>query len=109
MAKIQLPIDVTRVIDGDTLEGDVVLRLPVKVRLLDCWAEESGTIGGELATEKLRQLAEGKTGELTVPYTIGKVLSRSLSFGRLLGRVEINNLDLSEALVAAGHATKEKQ
>lgn len=103
---LQVPIKITRIIDGDTLEGDVLVK--VHVRLLDCYCDEANTLQGELATSHLKELALGETGTLTVPYTPGKGLWQMFSFGRILGKVTVDKVDLSEAQCLAGHATREK-
>lgn len=112
-ASLAIPVTVTRVIDGDTVACEI--RYTIHVRLLDCWAEERGTAAGDEATKQLKKLAEGQPALLTVPVINGN-LSRSISFGRVLGRVRIfpldsnsdNGLDLSEWMVKNGYAAREK-
>ena len=44
--QLSVPCEVTDIYDGDTLW--VMVRVPIKVRLLDCWAPEiKGTKGAE--------------------------------------------------------------
>lgn len=106
-AQLQLPIKVERVVDGDTL--DVTLTIKSRVRLLDCWAPEAKDEGGQQATDHLRELALHQHGLLTIPIEPDKGLSALFTFGRVLGRIEVNGTDLSTAQVAAGFATREKQ
>lgn len=103
---LTLPVKVERVIDGDTLEVTLVIKS--HVRLLDCWAPESHDPGGPEATASLRELALHQDAMLTVPIKPGKGLSELFTFGRVLGYVNVNGTDLSQAQCAAGHATKEK-
>jgi endonuclease YncB( thermonuclease family) len=107
MTAIQLPTTVKRIIDGDTVEVEIQLR--AHVRLLDCWAPERNCIDGKRATEALQELALHEPGTLHIPYVPGAGIGQLFSFERLLGRVVLNDgTDLSEAMVRAGHATREK-
>lgn len=114
--RLTIPVTVTRVIDGDTVVCE--LKYTVKVRLLDCWAAERGTIDGDRATYHLKRFAEGRSGILIVPVYNGR-LSKSLSLDRALGYVRIapmtiapgrsqGMIDLSEWMVKNGYASKQK-
>ena len=101
---------IVRVVDGDTLDVEVTKKL--RVRLLDCWAPETRTTD---ATEKergldsaahLRNAVLGKIATLHIPGDTD--FSDTLSFSRLLGRVYVGNVDLSEWQVRNGHATERK-
>lgn len=105
--RIVLPVRVERVVDGDTL--DVTVEIRARVRLLDCWAPEAGTETGAASTGYLQKLAESKRGWLSIPIGEGNGLQSLFSFGRILGRVSVGSVDVSEEQVRAGHATKEKQ
>lgn len=100
---------VTDVHDGDTLTVEV--RLPVRVRLLDCWAKELSQPGGKEAREHLRQLVQGKSCLVQIPLDGFRRSDDVFSFGRLLARVWIDgdSVDVSVRMVQDGHATKEKQ
>lgn len=85
---------VVEVIDGDTLEVEVVKR--VRVRLLDCWAPESRTKDvaekqkGLIAKAHLRQIAEGQPGVLFVAGHETCEVGDSLTLGRVLGQVWVD-------------------
>jgi endonuclease YncB( thermonuclease family) len=103
---------VDRVIDGDTL--DVLITVPVRVRMLDCWAPE--TRGdekpqGEASKSLLEQMAPvGSKVLVNIPTTHVDALAGVFTFGRVLGEVWRPGDDesLSVMMVAAGAATKEK-
>lgn len=105
--QLTLPIEVNRIIDGDTLDVDITI--PAVVRLRDCWAAERNSAEGEQAAAHLRELCQGKRGTLKVPIQPGKGLADLFSFGRLLGWVEVGGVDVSKAQCLAGHATAEKR
>mgnify|MGYP002639283032 CR=1 FL=1 len=99
--------------DGDTCV--VTLKLQCRVRLLDCWAPEvtgKQKPAGLLSKAKARKLVpEGSTIRLFLPTT-GR-LQDSLTFGRALGTIWYREADgewknVSEEMVAAGFATREK-
>lgn len=103
---------VTRIIDGDTM--DVMLMLPVRVRLLNCWAPEITGIQkpeGLAAKEQLEKMAPlGSRVRVQVPTGDADALGDVLTMGRVLGNVwrEGDDESLSELMVAAGMATTEK-
>lgn len=103
---------VVRVVDGDTM--DVMLMLPVRVRLLDCWAPEITGVqkpDGIAAKELLEQLAPvGSRVRVQVPTAEADALGDVLTFGRVLGNAwrEGEDQSLSELMVAAGMATARK-
>lgn len=102
--QLVLPCRVISVHDGDTLTAEVKLR--ANVRLLDCWAPELREAGGVESRAKLTELTSGKTGLLTIP--LGNDLGDSLSFGRVLGRIEIDGRDVGRAMVESGMAKERK-
>lgn len=103
---------VTRIVDGDTM--DVMLMLPVRVRLLDCWAPEITGVQkpeGIVAKEQLEKMAPvGSRVRVQVPTGDADALCDVLTMGRVLGNVWRDGDDesLSELMVAAGMATPEK-
>lgn len=104
---------VVRVVDGDTL--DVMLMLPVRVRLLDCWAPEITGVQkpqGIVAKEQLEKMAPvGSRVRVQVPTAEADALGDVLTFGRVLGHVwrDGDESSLSELMVAAGMATETKR
>ena len=105
--------DVYRVIDGDTVE--IELRIPMRVRLLDCWAPETRTKDadekkrGLASREHLAGIAEGSVGTVFIPWEHASRMGDVLSFGRALAHVWVNDKSLSEEQVKAGHATETKE
>lgn len=91
---------VTRVSDGDTLwvrpVGDTSRRKPVKLRMLGIDAPERCQAGGPAATAALTARALHRT---VVVRVVG-----SDRYGRRLGQVRIDGVDLGASLVRAGHA-----
>lgn len=113
---------VTRVIDGDTVE--VEIRRTLRVRMLDCWAQESrhdprlpeserdaARERGQAAKAHLQQLADGRAVTVQIPLDPGGDMSRAITMGRVLGRVWLVDdpgESLAEKQVKAGHATAER-
>lgn len=106
------PVELVRVIDGDTVEIEVTRTMVV--RLLDCWAPELRTrdsaerLAGLEAREHMQQLLAGLSLMLSVPYDSNSFDDR-FSFGRVLGRIHNGYGDAAELQIAAGHATRTKQ
>jgi endonuclease YncB( thermonuclease family) len=105
---------VTEVIDGDTI--DVELRLPVRVRLLDCWAPEpegetrdAGLIARQAAVEYLMASA----GEVLVeiPTKAAQGVTDVFSFGRVLGKIwpAGKRQTLGQMMIDGGFAMKDKE
>lgn len=103
---------VDRIIDGDTV--DVYLTIPVRVRLLDCWAPETHGIDrpeGEVSKAALEALIPvGTHVVVNVPTGQVDALSGVFTFGRVLGNVYrvSEKRSISELMVAQGLATKTK-
>lgn len=104
---LHLPCKIVEVYDGDTLTADITLR--VRVRMLDCWAPEIKEPGGKESRDHLRELTLDKDGILYVPFGEAKTLGDVFSFDRVVGRVYVEGVDLSQQQVSAGHATKERK
>ena len=99
---------VKRVIDGDTVELEI--RLPVRVRLLDCWAPElRDAEGPESLAALLEKLPLGSKCVLHVPTKKARTVADVLTFGRVLGHVYRRGDNVGAAMVAEGFATKTKQ
>lgn len=104
--------EVTRVIDGDTIEVEVKQRY--RVRLLDCWAPEmrgETKYAGVYSKSNLVEAVEvyGEEATLSVPWSVNA--AESWSMGRVLGNVWLKGCpdkSLSELQVESGHATKTK-
>jgi len=104
---------VSEVTDGDTLKFKPD-SIEIKVRLDECWAEESlgpiekRTAKGAKASADLKAMAEGKRGRLFIPGS--KRLADVLTLDRVLGRVWLDGSakDLSTIQVERGNATREK-
>jgi endonuclease YncB( thermonuclease family) len=103
---------VDRVIDGDTL--DVFITVPVRVRMIDCWAPEitgEQKPQGETSKALLEQMApKGSSVRVHVPTTHIDALAGVFTFGRVLGEVwrQGDDESLSAMMVNAGAATREK-
>lgn len=112
--QLSVPCEVTDVYDGDTLW--VMVRVPIKVRLLDCWAPEiKGTKGAEhqaalASRDHLKEISLGKRGLLVVPLTELRSIGDLFSFDRILGRVYVDHpqRDVSVEQVKNKHATKDR-
>ncbi len=109
------PAEITRVIDGDTVEVAVTRR--IRVRLLDCWAPELRRgdplqrAAGEAAKRALQSLLGADSGRvlLQIPSGEGQQLSEVFSFGRVLGRLFLGDgREVSQLLVDRGFARREK-
>lgn len=105
--------EIDRVKDGDTLV--VRISKTIDIRLLDCWAEE---IRGRKKTKKgleakryLNDLVGDKKVTLYIPAEEGGNISKIWTLSRAKGRIWIDGereKDVSELMVEAGFATKEK-
>lgn len=104
---------VSRVVDGDTVE--VLVTIPVTVRLKDCWAPEIhgiDKVAGLLSKQKLEELLPAKSHVL-VDINTKEVhaLSGVFTFGRVVGDIWIDSLEHSIAneMVRTGFASNEKE
>lgn len=104
---------VVDVYDGDTVVVDVTRRL--RVRLLDCWAEEVRG-GTEESRERAQAakayledfLAGAQAVVLHIPADDNDAKDW-MSMGRVLGRLFADRADVSVEMVQAGHATAIKK
>ena len=105
---IRFPALVTRVIDGDTIE--VSINRTIRIRLLDCWAPETRTTDdaekalGIAALNYLTLLAISRECVVDVPIEGAAKFGDSMTFGRVLGHVSVDGVDLAEQMVRSGHA-----
>lgn len=110
--QIVVPCKVVDVYDGDTVT--VRVTLDVRVRLLDCWSPEVKTKDatekayGIHARETLREMIDGRDATLIVPLN-GERLDDVFTFGRLLARLRVGGLDVSEEMVRMGVADEVKR
>jgi micrococcal nuclease len=104
---------VVNVVDGDTIDADIDLGFYVwikkqRIRLLGIEAPEpkgATRPEGERATEFLKSLIDGKTIILrTVKGNDGG--DRDDSFGRWLGTVYLNGVDVNAEMIDSGHAAR---
>ena len=121
-----IEVNVTRVsILGITVSADHISRT-VRVRLLDCWAPETRTRDleekkrGLAAKAYMEELVLAEEVHVEIPIEKNAKFGDSMSMGRVLGRVFLPHIVIAEAvdgletgevavaMVAAGHATKEK-
>lgn len=111
---VSLACQITDVVDGDTIEVEIVRRL--RVRLLDCWAPESRTSNpvekkaGLAAKEKLQRAAKGKRATLFVPTSGAERVGDVFTFDRVLGHVWVDGeqASLSEQQVSGLLASTHK-
>lgn len=105
---------VTNVVDGDTV--DVELRIPARVRLLDCWAPESRTKDadekklGLAAKQNMVVMADGRHGVVFIPTGAAHSVADVLTLDRILGLVWVDGEDddLSTRQVEQGFASTVK-
>lgn len=105
---------VLRVIDGDTV--DVELRLPVRIRLRDCWAPELRGEERDAGQRAKRELAailpRGRRVVVTIPTQSARQLGDVLTFGRVLGhiwaKISGSRKSIAAEMVDRGHATRER-
>lgn len=107
---------VHRVVDGDTIEVEMIKR--VRVRLRDCWAAEShevrqhpsGKSIGLAATEHLTSIAEGRPCVVQVTTDGDVDVFDGMSMCRFIGDVydRETGADFGQAQILAGHAYETK-
>ena len=98
---------VKRIIDGDTL--DVELRLPVRIRLLDCWAPEMSDGDGLAAKFQLERMApEGSPVIIQIPTADAHSVKDVFTFGRVLATAwrEGDEFSLNDNMIDSGHASR---
>lgn len=91
-----VPVEVKRVVDGDTIEV-LLSGKREKVRLLSVDAPESDQEFGKEARNALREFAEGKTGVL-------RLANNRDQYNRLLGSLAIEGQDAGLYLIENGYA-----
>jgi len=104
-----LPCCVVKVRDGDTVEVSTIGGGMVwPIRLLDCWAPELRTPGGEAAKKAAEHYLEQGPVSLWIPAPDDLTrLTKLLSFDRVPGHLFIGSTKtLSSMMVAGGFATR---
>lgn len=102
----EFPIHIVEVSDGDTLVVDIDLGLSVvlraqKVRLAGIDAPETSTPEGKASRAALRAyLAERRD----LPATLVVIGQRREKYGRWLGFVRVDGIEINAWLVSFGHA-----
>lgn len=104
---LNLPCEIIEVYDGDTLT--VRVAIDIRVRLLNCWAEELHK-GGKASKEHLQKIAPpGTTSILEIPLGGATRLDDLFTFGRVIAHVHCNGISLTEEQIASGHAYETKE
>ena len=104
---------VVKIIDGDTI--DVKIERTLRVRLQDCWCPEIRTRDivekqkGMAARSHATTLAYDKKVVLFIPADPEGDIKDVFTFGRVVGRIFIDEQDMSEMMIESGHATKTKK
>ncbi|WP_090881172.1 thermonuclease family protein [Bauldia litoralis] len=103
--------EVVRIVDGDTIDVDIDLGFYIwirnqRIRLFDIDAPEvngATKAAGVAASEYLEKLLDGKT--VIIRTVKGKDgADRDDSFGRWLGTIYLDGLDVNQEMIRAGHA-----
>ena len=92
---------VTRVVDGDTFWIEGYDGVETKCRFVFIDTPERDEPGFDAATEKLRELIEGR--EVEIRFSDPKGRKRD-NFGRLLVSVDVDGVDVEQAMLASGLA-----
>lgn len=90
---------VTRIIDGDTIEVSSPDGARERVRLIGIDTPERGECGFDAATDRMRQMVQGRN----VTLTPGARSDRD-RFGRLLRYVDVDGIDTGYTLIVEGLA-----
>lgn len=104
--QLSIPCTITEVYDGDTVTVSVTL--PLRVRMLDCWAPELSDPGGAESRDHLKAAASGKAAILQIPLAKADRLDDVLTFGRVLGYLWVDDINLSTLQVGKQHATRSR-
>lgn len=104
--EITLPGIVTSIYDGDTCT--VEFNIKANIRMLNSWSPELNEKGGKEAKENLERLCPINSNVM-VKIPIYENLSKSFTFGRVLGSIYKDGQDLSELQVKQGFATNKKE
>jgi micrococcal nuclease len=106
--------EVTNVVDGDTVDVDIDLGFYIilknqRIRLVGINAPEPRgvtRVEGQAATEYLRNIVDGKT--IILKTVKGRDnADRDDSFGRWLGTLYLDGINLNQDMISAGHAVED--
>lgn len=93
---------VTRVADGDTLTvREKGSNNKIKIRLLGIDAPELKMEGGDASQSHLENLIRSGNNQVRIYYLSKKKFDR---YGRIIGKVVTNNIDVNRQMVLDGHA-----
>lgn len=93
---------VTRVADGDTLTvREKGSNNKIKIRLLGIDAPELKMEGGNASRRHLENLIRSGNNQVRIYYLSKKKFDR---YGRIIGKVVTNNIDVNRQMVLDGHA-----
>ena len=105
---------IKRCIDGDTTI--VAIEKILNIRLIDCWTPETRTKDlkekkrGLFCKKKLQQFLNNKQNVITyIPADQEGQIKDVFSLSRVLGRIFVNEQDISEIMVARGYAARTKK
>ena len=99
----QYEIKVIRVIDGDTIEAKVRGRAE-RIRLVGIDTPERGEQGWMEAKNALGGLLRANSGRFRAAHLVQEEPGKRDHYGRLLGYVESNGVDVGLELIRMGHA-----
>lgn len=95
--------NVLRVVDGDSVDFKIDLGFgifhDIKIRLLGINAPETSTPEGKVSRDWLKQQLPAGT-----PVLLLTQRDKKEKYGRYLGTIYLNGLDMNEELVKSGHA-----
>ncbi len=93
---------VTRVADGDTLTvREKETNKKIKIRLLGIDAPELKMDGGHASQRHLENIIRSGNNQVRIYYLAKKKNDR---YGRIIGKVVTNNIDVNRQMVLDGHA-----
>ncbi|MEP4195996.1 MAG: thermonuclease family protein [Aliishimia sp.] len=101
--------EIVRIIDGDTVVADIDLgfntwRRGEHLRMMGVEAPEAGTLEGDLATERLRELIGGRELFICTHKMKRKDREAKGSFGRYLATFYFDGKNINELLLSLGLA-----
>jgi endonuclease YncB( thermonuclease family) len=111
-----VPVRLSRVIDGDTIEVNSYTGAAWRIRLIDCWAPERHTEAGKRATAYAQQcLDEARALFAFIPLPeliVGQPCNPLdlATFNRVPGHLFVSeDVTLADLMIRAGHAGRTKE